>query len=100
VALPQLAADKANHVVYGVAINLAAQKVAVTLTLLFGIDTGLQPKDIGLLASAAFGVGKELVDLALNRIAIARGLKPIHGVEPMDALATFSGGLAIWTAQA
>lgn len=97
--LPMMPQDKANHTLYGAAVALAAQNAALTLAPLVGLDLhGLRPKDIGLAAAAVFGVGKEVVDAVLNRMAAARGNAPVHGVEALDALATFSGGVLVWAA--
>jgi hypothetical protein len=95
--LPQLPADKANHVVYGVAIALIAKQAAVT-AMLFGLDVFFDPATIGLAAAIAFGVGKEAVDEIANVLAVGRGEPEPHGVEIFDALATSSGGLAVWVA--
>ena len=98
--LPQMPADKANHALYGAAVSLVTQ-TAVATAGMFGLDLhGLRPKDLGLAASAAFGVGKELVDYAVARVQAARGKPVTHAAEKFDALATFSGGGAIWLAQA
>lgn len=99
-SLPMIPADKANHMIYGSGIALVAQTAATPILLHFGIDPNVvRPKDIGLAASAMFAGGKEAADWVLNRLAVRRGEKPRHGVEPLDALATVAGGLAIWSAQ-
>jgi hypothetical protein len=95
--LPQLPADKANHVVYGVAIALTAKQLALT-AMMFGLDVFFDPSTIGLAAAVAFGVGKEAFDEIANVLAVGRGEPEPHGVDILDAIATASGGLAVWVA--
>lgn len=87
-ALPTLPADKANHVLYGVAIFAAAAAV--------GSRLGLPAALSGVAAAALFGAGKELADWLANRRAIAAGQAPVHGVEFGDALATVGGAVLGW----
>jgi len=76
--LPQLPADKANHLAYGaVAFNLAYPLTNPFVALAL----------VGVLA-----VGKEAMDWLSNHRARAAGLPPPHGVEFLDAAATFVGG--------
>lgn len=100
--LPQLPQDKANHALYGAMVALFFKQLAVT-AVLFGFDLhGYRPKDIGLAVSAAFALGKEGIDALVNYRTTGnwRGV-PVnspHGVEALDALATFSGGFMVWAA--
>ena len=77
--LPQLPPDKANHFLYG--------------TLIFTAFHFFVPAITALEITAAFAIGKELVDFIGNRKQKAAGLAPSHGVEFLDAFATFAGGL-------
>ena len=90
--LPVLPADKANHVVYGAAIVSACETVLPNVVLPV---VGTHVFWHSLVVCAAFAVGKELVDLALNTLAKKKGLAPSHGVEPLDAVATVAGGALI-----
>lgn len=86
--LPSLPQDKANHVVYGAAIALAAYAV------LLAIGTP-HAAWFSMLAVAIFGFGKEVIDRLKNRAAEREELKPPHGVELMDAVATLAGGAVV-----
>ena len=77
--LPQLPQDKANHLLYG----------ALAFNLAYPLTDALT----GLAIVAALGVAKEISDWALNLRAEAQGRPAPHGVEFLDALATFAGGL-------
>lgn len=77
--LPQLPADKANHLLYG----------ALAFNLAYPLTDALT----GLAIVAALGVAKEVSDWALNRRAEAQGRPAPHGVEAFDCIATFAGGL-------
>ena len=85
--LPLIPQDKANHAIYGACIALVVQQLATP--------------DIALLSAVACGVLKEAIDAALNwraRRTRREDLLPPHGVEPLDAVATAAGGLAIYLA--
>ena len=69
--------DKANHVIYGVAIY----------TLAAFLGTPLE----AMLAVACAAIGKECWDAAQNKRATGR-----YSVEVLDALATVAGGLLIY----
>jgi hypothetical protein len=75
--LPIIPVDKANHMVYG--------GLAGLLGAALGGAAG------ALAAGAVVAAGKELVDLASNRRALARGAPPPHGVEWLDGAATLAG---------
>ena len=87
--LPQLPHDKSTHVIYGAAIFAAAHTLAVLL----------KHPEFALIAAAAattaFGIGKELLDFALNERARKAGKLAPHGVEVQDALATLAGGALV-----
>lgn len=89
--------DKANHAIYGAAVALVAQ-IALFLALrLTNLDAhGIRPKDAGLAAAVAFGVGKEAVDAVINYRATGSFKSGPHGVEPMDAVATALGGAVVF----
>ena len=77
--LPQLPQDKGNHCIYGAVIfNLALPLTDALVALAL----------VGVLA-----VGKEAMDWLSNHRARAAGLPPPHGVEFLDAAATFAGGV-------
>jgi hypothetical protein len=95
VNIPVIPQDKANHVIYGAAISLAFQWLAVLLHAQLGITPFVGPKQIGAIASTVFGIAKELADRELNLRAVAAGLPPPHSVELKDFLATVAGGLLV-----
>lgn len=80
IQLPMLPHDKANHFIYGAVIFTATNLIPHVAPIW------------ALVAAAIFGIGKEFVDLALNKLAEKRGHLSVHGVEPLDAIATFVGG--------
>lgn len=87
--LPSLPQDKANHVVYGAAIALSV----------YAIGLFIDPNHAALagLISAVFaGTFKEAFDRWANIVAARAGLPPPHGVEFMDAAATWSGGAVVY----
>lgn len=92
--LPVLPADKSMHVIYGAAVSLVFQWIG-TLIVAQGVQTFVSPKELGALASAVFGIAKELLDRELNARAMARGEKPPHSVELTDFLATVVGGVVV-----
>ena len=77
--LPTIPADKANHAVYG--------------ALIFNLALPLTDALVALAIVAAIGVAKEAADWLGNHRARAAGLPAPHGVEVLDAIATFAGGL-------
>jgi hypothetical protein len=89
--IPQLPADKANHIIYGAIVALVAMKVARSFH-------GVHPNDFGLIAAAIAGVGKELVDAYTNYKLTGDWRRGSHTVDAYDALATASGGLLVWAA--
>ena len=74
--------DKANHVIYGVAIY----------TLAAFLGTPLE----AMLAVACAAIGKECWHAAQNRKATGNYLTGLHSVSVLDALATVAGGLLIY----
>ena len=80
--MPSLPQDKANHFFYGALIFLAA------LAAFRHADAAY-----GLVVLAA--VGKEAIDWLSNQ----RSERPTHGVEWLDALATFAGGAVPYLAR-
>ena len=86
--------DKANHALAGLVIGLMAAGLVAT--------TGhpSMAGATGLVAAAATGVLKEAADWWSNRRARAQGQPEQHGVEPLDALATAAGGMAVYVAWA
>lgn len=93
--IPVVPLDSANHALYGAAVSLAFQWLAVLLKTKFGIDPFVGPKQIGAIAAAVFGIAKELADRELNRRAVAVGRAPPHSVELKDFLCTVAGGLLV-----
>jgi hypothetical protein len=88
-ALPMLAQDKANHVIYGFVIAVVAAVGAVALKL-------PQPKLIGVVVAILFGAGKEAFDYLMNRRAVAAGQLATRGVDKFDFIATGAGGVAYY----
>lgn len=76
---PVIAADKANHIIYGAAIALIAAVAAKDALIGFGI-------------TLLFGAGKEAADWLLNQRAIKAGLLPTHDPDVFDFVATALGG--------
>lgn len=79
--LPQLAPDKANHFLYGAIIT-------AVVAIPFGVMIGLQ---VGIAAA----VLKEVVDGAINWKTTRNILEGPHTVDPLDALATAMGSVAV-----
>lgn len=76
--LPTLPSDKANHFFYG--------------ALAFNAALPLSNSTTALALVAALAVAKEAADWLSNQRARAAGLPAPHGVELLDAMATFAGG--------
>lgn len=91
--LPQLAQDKANHLLYGQLIW--GVSAFVMMKLGFGYNEAYR---YALWITIFLGGGKELVDKILNLIANMRGKPAPHGVELYDAMATIFGGMSVWLA--
>jgi hypothetical protein len=91
--LPMLPADKANHVLYGGVIFIAIAYLAAVVG-----HSPARARLAGLLAAAAFGLGKEARDWFANRKAVAAGEAPEHNVDSMDVVATAVGGALCWLA--
>jgi len=90
-SLPTLAADKANHVVYGACIGVV---FFVFMFAILHVELRLSMAvAIGLVCFVAFA--KEASDWLVNRKAKTAGLLPPHGVELTDALATIAGGALV-----
>lgn len=89
--LPSLPQDKANHVIYGAVIALAAYWVGLLTMPEYAAR-------IALAAAVVAGAGKEVADRLANLKAQRAGLPPPHGVELWDALATWAGGAAVFVA--
>jgi hypothetical protein len=85
-----LPADKANHVVWGFAVALAAAWLAAKA----GYPLNAGP--IGAMAALVVGAIKELADYLANQEAAAAGQPAPHTVDPVDAMATAAGGVALW----
>lgn len=93
-SLPVLPQDKANHVVAGC--------IAYVLTMLilafFNPFLPISFNMVALIATAAVGFLKEVVDYVLEKQQISKGLPPTHDADPYDFLATFIGGLFCYLA--
>lgn len=84
--LPELPLDKANHALYGAAI----------FNVIFALVTffhGPYPLYIALGVVALCAMLKEASDAWLNYRATGNPMTGPHGVEALDALATFGGGV-------
>lgn len=88
--LPMLAADKANHVIYGALAFAAGAAFAAAVGLARYAPVA------GLAATVLLAAAKEGADWLQNRRAAKAGLGAAHSVEPRDLLATVAGGLAAW----
>lgn len=89
--LPTLAADKANHFIYGLGVYLVAS------TLLIAV--GGQAWHAHLVVLFVAG-SKERSDQRSNVRAVNAGQAEPHSVELNDILATVAGGVAGWLCQA
>lgn len=87
--MPSLPQDKANHVIYGLAI-------ALTVFALLRLALVPHAEYAALLAAAAVGLAKEVADAWVNYQATGNWRKGPHGVEGLDAAATAAGGLAVF----
>lgn len=82
--LPMLPQDKANHLLYGAAIALAASVFVNPI--------------VGLIAAGVAGAAKEALDWYQNKKRVATGYPPNHDVDPFDFLATLAGGALVYAA--
>jgi hypothetical protein len=94
--LPVIAADKANHALYGAAVfvlvaGAAAQLASVPAPFARGL---------GLLCAFAAGLAKEWLDRRANKRALQRGQDAPHTVDHADVWATVAGGALCWLASA
>lgn len=83
--LPQLAQDKANHLIYGAGIALICSHA------IHGYDRRV----IALAAAAAAGLIKEAMDAFTNYRATGSWRTGPHEVSAYDALATAAGGVLV-----
>lgn len=91
--LPSLPQDKANHVIYGMAIFLFVFFLLMWFRVPYAAYAAFA-------ASVVVGVAKEVVDAWENYKATGNWRTGPHGVEGLDALATAAGGfgpfVALW----
>jgi len=85
--LPQLPLDKSNHFIYG--------SIAASVARFIGPQFGLDPAASALIGSGIVGAAKEAGDWLANLQATRRGEIPLHGVELLDFVATFAGGIPV-----
>lgn len=85
--IDKVGADKVQHFFAGAIVGL----IAMLSSVFFGTSMLAV-----LVAPAAVGILKELLDWVLNKIAISKGQTPTHGVDFLDALATALGGVAVF----
>jgi hypothetical protein len=93
--LPDIPHDKAMHALTGLAIFILSAGLAHLALWSISIQAlaaSWLAGAIGIAASAAAGILKELEDALLNRAAIEDGLAQPHSVEGMDFVATLAGG--------
>lgn len=88
--LPEVPADKANHMIYGAAIFVVAT-AATRLTA--WADWA---PHAGVAVALVLGVVKEARDAWANRQAAAWRLPAPHSVSPADVGATVLGAVVIW----
>lgn len=88
ISLPQ---DKANHVIYGALVALAA----LVMFHLFSVE---HAPALALAVCATVGIAKEVVDYISNTLNLRAGRPAHHGVEFLDAVATVAGGVLIFLA--
>jgi len=86
--LPQLPQDKANHVLYGLAIAIVVSVVAMLLKM-------PQPRLIGFVVAVVFAGGKEALDYLLNKKDAAAGKVATRAVEKLDFVATVVGSAVV-----
>lgn len=88
-SLPMLAADKANHALYGALVFCAVAGAAAAS------GQAAHARAAGLAAAVLVALGKEAADWIANRRAARAGLPAPHGVEWRDAIATIAGALLV-----
>jgi hypothetical protein len=88
-ALPQIPADKASHLLYG----YAAAAFACLAAWWWGLRAPAQLMAAALVGALCVGLLKEAYDAARISRAEAAGLSPTDRVEFADAAATVIGGL-------
>lgn len=86
---PVIRADWANHYLYGSVIFTVALYIFAILVALPVIPAILY----SLGAVAVFAIGKEIADAYRNWRATGDPMVGPHGVEAMDSVWTFAGGL-------
>lgn len=85
--MPSLPQDKANHFLYGA---LIAKTILLAAPLV-----GYDPQASALIGVAAIAVLKEASDALINKRATGDPMHGPHGVELLDAVATFTGALVV-----
>ena len=90
--LPEVPADKANHLIYGAAIFVVA-----TAATRFTAWAPWAPY-AGVVAALLLGAAKEARDAWANRRAAAWRLTAPHSVSPADVGATVLGAVLCWLA--
>lgn len=94
--LPVLAADKANHRVYGSWVACAAIVATILLAVLLKVPIlFLLSPVVGLLVAYAVGKANEMSDQEANDAARRAGHAPPHEVSAADVGATVKGGLPV-----
>ena len=88
--LPKLAADKANHHVYGSYCAVVARLLAHALP-----QYAIPPSAAAMAGATIAGAVKEGIDAALNYLAVRRGEIVPHTVDLYDFLATAAGGIPV-----
>lgn len=85
--LPFVAADKANHFIYGTLIY--------AMFFVLGSFLGLNAIYVGAGVTVAFAVIKELFDYLSNQKSVRANLAPTHGVELLDVVWTIAPAVII-----
>lgn len=91
--LPTLPKDKADHLTYGLVISL----VAFVILNCAGVQA-LLAANLAQALVVAFGIGKEVMDGAMNYRSSGDWRVGPHGVAALDVVATAAGGAPLWIA--
>ncbi len=89
--IPMLDQDKANHYLWGTVAATVSRAVAAFIFPQYGIP----PAAAAMAGSTAVGLMKEVIDLVINKMAVKRGERAPHTVDPADILWTAAGGIPV-----
>lgn len=88
--IPMVAQDKANHSLWGTVAAAVARAIAHCFP-----EYGIPPAAAAMAGSTLLGLLKEGIDWVLNKLAVKRGERAPHTVDPADILWTAAGGIPV-----